>query len=539
MNYLTPYCKFFYDTQMNGIELKKYEQTISFILDLIIECYEENRTYFNEVNSEVLIFCLIYSESKEKTKKLIKIILNQTYETYNTINDHYIYKSFITEKQEDFLLDWGLKCGNLSIACQSLKIFHNNKFVISDDKLKVLLNSLQIVILSLSEKNSLDFNYMIYIKFISKCLKIIKRKVMTMEIPDINIFHILLDLLKLNKSEFYHIYLEILQVINYYLIKQPSIQVQNDIFSLLFKIETKSYKAIKAIYEVLINIISYNHENMFNDNKYTYAFSLLPLLWNGNNDLVNYLYLIIGDYKEQFELIYQRSVENLNMIINEFLNSNDVNFSLILSFFEQLSKNGTLYEKDCVLLILNYLVSNNKVHENYSQNVYNIGCNSINHPHQLLGCKFIRSIVNNGFIFNSQCTYKEPYSFPKLSFINIDNFERIPIILELKCPTMQKVKKYASAIEIEPFTKIYNDIFKSQLQANITKYHFLSFNHDIKSSALKLVQEYENYNQISKANLIQMNTSCHDNNQLNEDNESQEKLNILSFSQSFEEICEL
>ena len=69
MNYLTPYCKFFYDTQMNGIELKKYEQTISFILDLIIECYEENRTYFNEVNSEVLIFCLIYSESKEKTKK--------------------------------------------------------------------------------------------------------------------------------------------------------------------------------------------------------------------------------------------------------------------------------------------------------------------------------------------------------------------------------------------------------------------------------------------------------------------------------------
>lgn len=135
-----------------------YGKIINFTLNLIEECRKENSEKLADIQSYLLIFCLIHNSTfSDIADVLISNLTNLKPNQQSSLHSSDLkwklddFLPFINES-ERFLLEWGLTCGDLEAASKALQIYELKGYILPDDAVSTLLNAMQAVSSAMTER---------------------------------------------------------------------------------------------------------------------------------------------------------------------------------------------------------------------------------------------------------------------------------------------------------------------------------------------------------------------------------------------------
>ena len=392
----------------------EYHQVITFTLNLISECLKENELRLSNIRSYVLIFCLIhYSSYPEIADILIESIthIKPAYSNIGAAQNNVAMNRqapenwklsemapFI-ENSEKFILEWGLTCGDLSVASKALQIFELKGYILPDSALPTLISAMQSVSIAFWERtdpnNKHKFdqwlmrvvgentrpNYEAVVSYLSSCLKILNRYILNLEsnVIDINTFWTAASFLQCNSFEYSSLFIAAIQIVAQFFSKsnllsllkknikdyQKSItkrntknmnkfdlefsRVRGGLGTFLLSICMQDSASINSIFTIISLIIENDLLNFFSSQRtgiYIATFALLPHIWMKFNK---------KDKSKRYCSLISKIIRSSINSVNEESESSHKNKSKSRSSSRRLDSNSTGDNNDEITEIENLL----------------------------------------------------------------------------------------------------------------------------------------------------------------------------------------
>ena len=179
---------YYYQIQCKQNDDKRFNDITCFALKVFQECYKENPQPFAQFNTRILHFCsFLYIDALDNKDNKEK--RNVIEEEEKILKEFKVLKSqkekpsfeetpFGKQINRNFLLEWGLCCGQLSAAAEALKCFNDNQYILQPQQIDLILRSMQCVASLLSEitksqpTSELEINHKkCAVEYLNVCLK--------------------------------------------------------------------------------------------------------------------------------------------------------------------------------------------------------------------------------------------------------------------------------------------------------------------------------------------------------------------------------
>lgn len=366
-----------------------YIKTLRFALNLLKQCLKENSDGLQPIKTNILIFCILQNENFEgisddlisKITGLKQMNVNKgafvtkKVETFSLTD----LLPFIPENSVKTLLEWGLCCGDLEASTKALKIFEMKGFVLPEEALPAMLNSMQVATNVLEERTDpskkSQFNqwlmrvigdgpkpkYKETVQYILLCMNIIQHFIETGHNISVDMLWAIANFLQCSSLEYDSLFTAALNIIALYvespaLLKQlktkPEGKLQDGLLPLLLNLQTKDIKSLEAVLLIVKKLMINGLISLLGPSPSTEAvaaFTLIPSLYGSINkkDKKVYKFLKIENAKHLIKSIMSKDlnkVVKLADIYYESIKDDEIAIHQILNFYSQLSKVGVKRE---------------------------------------------------------------------------------------------------------------------------------------------------------------------------------------------------
>jgi hypothetical protein len=380
-----------------------YHQIIEVILELLEDCRHENPEALEPLTPWLLIFCVINNHRfTDPTNRLIAEITGLRpaagsgsssqafvqHQAEDWVLDQ--VSRFIEIPSDDYVLEWGLCCGDLISARKALEIFQLKRRVINELALGTVLRSIQLVASVLSERtdpgkkqqfdqwllrvvgDGIRPQFAETVEYLTVCLRLVKHYVEEMPFTPARVFWMAISFLKASTLEYNKIFVSALEIIAVFVRKESlceslkNAKEDGDLLELMFAVKCDDRNTISWIFDIIQALLTVGLVRILGSLRSTVhlaMFALVPALWNRFNsrekaeEHSTVLANVIGIsstkcWINDICLAEKRSPRSIAEIVTTLLpRISDTQFQLLLNFLGQVVKLGTPSQKEAVYAI--------------------------------------------------------------------------------------------------------------------------------------------------------------------------------------------